>query len=184
MIPSCILLIEDEGDREYMTQLYLKYQRLMYSTICKIIEDSWRAEDVFQITLEKLINKVSLLRTLDRDHLVNYIISACKNNAYNELHRSARQQMFSFEECYDTSDNENGTRSVEEWVIQQDSFKRLMQVWPNLDTRSQYLLEARYILGQSTKEIAEELHIKPDSVRMALTRARKNVYSLIENNIS
>lgn len=179
MIPSCILLIEDESDREFMTQLYFRYQRLMYGTISKITTEPWKIEDILQTTLEKLIDKIDLLKTLDRNRLVNYIISTCKHNAYNALRYDTRYQEISFDDCLDRLDTENGTPSLEDRTIQKDSWNRLIKVWPELDTRSQYLLEARYILDKPIKEIAKELQIKPESVRMALTRARKNAYSLI-----
>lgn len=56
---------------------------------------------------------------------------------------------------------------------------QLSVIWDKLDYRHQYILEARYILEKSLEEIAEDLEIKPESVRMALTRARRKAYSLI-----
>ena len=44
-------------------------------------------------------------------------------------------------------------------------------------------MEAKYILEKSDKEIADELHIKPQSVRMALTRARKNAIELLRKMV-
>lgn len=81
MVPFCILAIENEDDREFMTRLYLDYSRLMQQQITKIVQDEWAAEDLMQTTLVKLIDKVQDLRTKDRNHLINYIISACKNQA-------------------------------------------------------------------------------------------------------
>lgn len=92
MIPYCILAIEDDSDREFMTALYYQYRKLMYSTTQKILKDQWSTDDVVQTSLEKLIDKIPLLRTLDQNHLANYIISTCKNNAYNLCrHRSNSQ---------------------------------------------------------------------------------------------
>lgn len=82
MIPYCILAIEDPSDREFMTELFLHYQKLMYATIQKITQDHWLIDDIFQSTLERLIDKITLLRTFDRDRLINYIIVSCRNNAY------------------------------------------------------------------------------------------------------
>ena len=42
-----------------------------------------------------------------------------------------------------------------------------------------YLFEGKYILGKSDEAMAEELSIKPASVRMALTRARQCAYQLL-----
>lgn len=54
MIPLCILVIEDDDDREFMSLLFTKYNRLMYHEIYRILHDSWAAEDVMQTTIEKL----------------------------------------------------------------------------------------------------------------------------------
>ena len=55
MIPYCILIIEGENDRAFVAELYLQYNRLMYSEIYKIIHDPWATEDLVQTILEKLI---------------------------------------------------------------------------------------------------------------------------------
>lgn len=85
MIPLCIAAIEDDHDRFFMEQLYYKYQRLMYSVIQRYTRDPWDADDIFQSTLPKLIDKLALLKTLKRSKLTNYIISTCKNTAFNYL---------------------------------------------------------------------------------------------------
>ena len=60
MIPICILAIEDEDDRAFMENLYMSYQRLMYSTIRNIVRDDWATEDVMQSALVKLIRKLQV----------------------------------------------------------------------------------------------------------------------------
>lgn len=83
IIPYIILAIEDDGDREFMAWLYIQYQSLLYSEIIRIVQSSTDAEDVLHTVIEKLIDKVGFLRKLDRRGLVNYIITAAKNTAYN-----------------------------------------------------------------------------------------------------
>ena len=53
MIPYCILIIEDDSDREFMSKLYLSYNRLMYREIFKIVNDPWVTEDLMQEVLEQ-----------------------------------------------------------------------------------------------------------------------------------
>lgn len=52
---------------------------------------------------------------------------------------------------------------------------------PGWDENTRWLLEARYILDYSDGELARELGVKPDSVRMALTRARRKARRLMES---
>lgn len=179
MIPYCILIIEDESDREFMTALYFQYQKLIYSSIRKVLSDQWLIDDAAQSSLEKLIDKVSLLRTLDRNRLINYIISTCKNTAYNLIRHNCRHETFLFDDSIDSLENSIIGLSIEDYLIQNEMLSQLSVIWDKLDYRHQYILEARYILEKSLEEIAEDLEIKPESVRMALTRARRKAYSLI-----
>lgn len=179
MIPYCILAIEDPSDREFMTELFLHYQKLMYATIQKITQDHWLIDDIFQSTLERLIDKITLLRTFDRDRLINYIIVSCRNNAYTIFQNQNRHFMEDIEDFIGEASISQSISDVEDYVIMQSQLEALQSIWPRLDMRSRYILEAKYILEKSDKEIADELHIKPQSVRMALTRARKNAIELL-----
>ena len=58
MIPICILAIEDDSDREFMSWLYQQYHRLMYWEIYDLLHDQWATEDILQNSLIKLINKI------------------------------------------------------------------------------------------------------------------------------
>lgn len=46
MIPICILAIEDDSDREFMSWLYQQYHRLMYWEIYDLLHDQWATEDI------------------------------------------------------------------------------------------------------------------------------------------
>ena len=46
MIPLFILAIENDDDREFMTELYTQYQRLIYHTVRQITQDNWAIDDI------------------------------------------------------------------------------------------------------------------------------------------
>ena len=180
MIPFCIMAIESEDDREFMEKLYINYQRLMYSEIFKITRDQWVTEDLLQDTITKLIDKVEELREKERKQLINYIISSCKNRAFNYVTREGKRVSFSLDECMDAPSAEYDRYEMERTLIHTEDLDRLAAIWPDMDERSRYVLEAHYILEKSNEEIAKDLGICPNSVRMALTRARKTAYKLLE----
>lgn len=185
MLPYAILAIEDDSDWEFMSRLYLNYQRLMYSEVRKITRDEWIVDDIVHDTVVKLIDKITLLKTLQQRQLINYIISASKNTAFNYLKKKTREDALGFDDLPPNLENGNTfVRDVEYDVILRDDLERLFVIWKLLDSRSQYLLEGRYILGKTTVEMAEDLGIKPGSVRMALTRARHTAYQFIMNEKS
>lgn len=111
--------------------------------------------------------------------MADCIISACKNQARNYMRDKNRHAEYSIDEYLDTPNPHDGADEIEMRLAYTDELEHLSKVWPKLDGRSRYLLESHYILEKSPYEIAANLGIKPDSVRMALTRARKAAYALL-----
>ena len=71
----------------------------------------------------------------------------------------------------------------EEHILAQEDLYRLARVWLDLDKKTQYLLSAKYILKKSGKEIASDLNMPPDNVRMALVRARRKARQAMEQKL-
>ncbi|MEG2483807.1 MAG: sigma-70 family RNA polymerase sigma factor [Lachnospiraceae bacterium] len=181
MIPIVILAIQDESDREYMTHLYENYKNLMYSEILKISPNSQYKEDILNDSLVKLIGKVELLRALDRSRLVNYIITTVRNTAIDSFRKS--DKYINFEYDFDT---EMGTDEdlVERAVLGKMRIEQFTQLWHTLDEGTREILEDKYILELSDRKIAENLGIKPASVRMKLARARASAYKQLEKQMN
>ena len=178
MLPLVILAIEDENEKAFMTWLYLQYRRLIYSEVRKIVGNTDEAEDLLQSVVEKLIEKVSLLRGMEQSKLVNYIISTAKNTAYNSLRGKDRGILWEEQEAL-----ADPAPTPEDQIIAQEDLYRLARVWIDLDKKTQYLLSAKYILKKSGKEIASDLNMPPDNVRMALVRARRKARQAMEQNV-
>lgn len=180
MIPLFILAIEDDDDREFMAQLYLHYNRLMYSTVIKIIHDPTTTEDLVQNVLVRLIDKLQDLRLKDRDHLINYVIATCRNHALNYIRDSGKHTVTYLDDGNCSAGTDSSRDHIEELIINHDRIELLSKVFEKLDNRTRFLLESYYVLEQPLTEIAEELGIKPASVRMALTRARNSAKQAME----
>ena len=155
MIPSIILAIEDDDDREFMTWLYKQYQRLMYREILKIVQETWDVDDIMQSLLVKLIGQIALLKTLDRQHLIDYLVTAARNTALN-FRRDNKAKYFE-----ELTDEQPSPEDTEDELIRKEDLYRLADVWNTLDEKTQYLLRARYILNKSGKEIAADLKMSP-----------------------
>lgn len=181
MVPFVILAIEDEADRAFMTDLFITYERLMYSEIRKIVKNQCEPEEILQTALVKLIEKVKTLRSLEDRPRVNYLITTVKHTAISEMQRLSRANGDSLDdEAWYEREWLCAPECVEDTVFRRDSVGRLEAIWPMLDDRSRYLLRARYFLLLDDSEIAAELKIKPDSVRMELSRARKKARELLD----
>jgi len=176
MIPICILTIEDPDNRAFMTELYGKYEKILYSTALKITNNYWDAQDVVQSILVKIIqNKIPLLRSLPERKQLNYLITACHNHAINCVKKRRNQPNNFLDPEADSfvSDIPDDGPSLEDLLLMQEEQQFFLKAWESLDERTKYFLNARYILEQSISEIADELHTSQAQVRTYLSRARK-----------
>lgn len=175
MIPYIILTIENDDDREFMADLYRTYHRLLYKEIYEIVQDSWNTEDLMQSLLEKLIDHIDQLRSFDTRQLIDYICAAAHNTAYNYNRAKKKNYFIDID-----PDNEPSPSSLEDSIIHREDLASLALVWNHLDEKMQYLLSARYILKKSGKEMAAELGIPADNVRMAVVRAKRKAKRAME----
>lgn len=177
MIPFVILAIESPQDRSFMESLYLQYNRLILSEVRKILKNEWDAEDVMQLVMLRLIRHIPQLQVMDRDHAVNYIIVTARHTAYNYLRDSKHIVELPFDETIDTVDET--LVSNDERLITLEMIENADVAWRSLDDRSRRLLEMKYILDLSNEEIAQEIDVGANSVRMLLTRARGKLKTAI-----
>lgn len=63
-------------------------------------------------------------------------------------------------------------------LLKSEEINSFAKIWDELDDKTKFLLSSRYILEKSYAEIASDLNVKPESARMALTRARRAALTL------
>ena len=173
MIPFLILVIEDDVDREFMIQLYLDYNLLMYSEAKKIVTSQWDAEEVVQTVVEKLIHHIDKLKSLPRDNRINYIISAVKHTALKYVNKDKRLSFVDFD--VDCIGNETDFYDMDQRIIDQANQEIIYSAWKNLTEKEQWILQAKYVLDMTNEQIALSAGVKPDSVRTLLCRARNSL---------
>lgn len=137
-----------------------------------------RGQKKFQLDSYKLgqLNHCELF-----SHICQIIVT-CRNTAYNMCRSYSAHITEDLDEYATILPDETQPSHLDDYLIQKDRLSSLKSIWPKLDTRSQNLLEAKYILGKLDSDIAKELDIKEASVRMALSRARKKAYELIKRD--
>lgn len=186
MIPFVILAIEDESDRNFMTEIYFRFERLIWLEIRKILKNHPDAEDVFQTCLMKLVKNVKKLRSLTVEReLINYIMTAAQHTALDVVRGKKNQPMESInDEDWAGRHTLRSEDDLEELLYRREEVAQLEAIWPLLDERSRYLLEGKYFLDLTTREMGEVLNITHDSVRVELSRARKKARKILEEQRS
>ena len=90
MLALLTAAIENPDDREFMTQFYLEYERLMYATVRKRLTDPEAAKDIVQECVIRLIPKIPFLRRQERCIKASYVVSTVRNTTINYMRKQGR----------------------------------------------------------------------------------------------
>ncbi len=168
------------NDREFMLRLYQDFRGLMFATAGKLISDPDELEDVVQDSLEKLIRHMDALRFKDRPVQAAYVAQTVRNTAINHLRRRRVESARTARLTQPDSQPEPESLTLEELMDIRERGKHMAELLAGLSDTDRLLLTGKYILGYSDGELAEELGVKPGSIRMMLTRARRRVLGAIK----
>lgn len=179
MITSTFSSDNELSDKEFMVHLYTKYENLLFYTAQKYISERGSVEDVVQESLVKLHGKIRTIKPMPEIVLASYIRSTVRNTAINILKSTGYEEdrQISTENIIDVMDEHALSLDT---LMQISRYRELLsKIWPELSKEEQFLLEGKYILGYSDRELSTELCCQPSSVRMKLTRARRHALSIL-----
>lgn len=184
MIALICAMASEPSDRSYMLWLYEEYRKLMFSTAQKYVGNQSDCEDVIQDALISLLKKVKTLRDIHGAVLTSYIVATVRNTATNHLKQQkiVHEHTISMEDGY--PEMESDEHPLDDMMMLIERKAQLSRIWNRLSEEHRMLLEGRYILGISDEELAKQLHCKPSSIRMKMTRARRAVSQLLINEES
>ena len=179
MLPIIISSIESPEDRDLMIAFYEEHQSRMYSEARKHLNQEEDVEDIVYEALTRIIEKIDTFRGLEPWQRVRYARTAVRNLAYIHLKRSRFFTMVSFDDIEYELASDYGMSA--ETVVEKQQFERYIRlVWKDLKQDDRMLLEQKYILHWKDAELAEAMGIQPQSVRMKLTRAKRNLFAELQ----
>ncbi len=186
MILTIIAAIEGEDDKTFIRNLYQAYYDLVRKTVYNITFDEDNKEDLINDTFIRLIEKISIIRTLDSCKTTAYVIYTSRSVAINFIKRRDIQKKHAYYgEDMDLAEKVPSLGdTVEERVIRQEEIDEMWNAILKLPEKQKDLLYFKYLLGMSDAEIAETFGIAPGSVRQYLTRARREALELMDKEMS
>lgn len=163
-------------------EIYLKYRRLMYATAGKFTQNAEDQKDIVQMALERLIKIFSIQGPKKRCVSAGYIVFTIRSVSIDFLRRQNREAGH----CISMKDDQLAEiaapeYSVDDLLSRSDSGNELWSLWPKLSAEDRILLEGKYILDLTDEELAGIFKCKPASIRMKLTRARRQAIKLLSS---
>ncbi|SHI23284.1 RNA polymerase sigma-70 factor, ECF subfamily [Sporobacter termitidis DSM 10068] len=177
---------EENDDKNFLIDLYTTYYGFVKKTIYNIIKDKKDLEDLIDDAFLKLIEKVSLLRTLNNYRTSTYIYYTAKSIAINYIVRRDVENRFRFLGADEDLSEHFISREygMEDRILYQSELESLGNAIMKLPQDQQDLLNYKYLLNMNDAEIGELMGIEGSSVRQYLTRARRSAKKLIEKEMS
>jgi len=186
MIMMIIQSLENDDDKFFMVNLYRDYYGLMRKIVYNITHDVQNAEDLIDDTFLRLIDKISLLRTLDGCKTAAYVVYTSRSVAINFIkHRDVQKKHVYYGEDADLAEAISGLEeTIEDRIIHQEEIEEMGNSILRLPEQQKDLLYFKYMLGMDDGEIAGIFGIASDSVRQYLTRARRKAKKLMDKEMN
>lgn len=186
VIMMIVAAIVGEDDKAFMLNLYRDYYGIVRKTVYNITHDADNVEDLINDTFMKLIEKISLIRTLDSCKIADYVVHTSRSVAINFVKRRDVQKKHAYygEDMDLAGKVPSLENTTEDRIIHQEEMEEIRNAILRLPKKQKDLLYFKYILGMTDAEISETFGIVPGSVRQYSTRARREAQKLMDKEMS
>ena len=169
------------NNEDFVLQMYNQYKNLMFSTAQRYTANIADQEDIVQTSLERLIRIFSNLQPSKRCVTATYIVYTVRSVSIDLL----RKQGKDIANCISLADDcldevESTGETLDNFFALSEQAAQLKRILSMLPAEERILLNGKYILNQTDRELAAILGCKPSSIRMKLTRARKRAMKLLQ----
>ena len=173
-----LLNIENEADRAFVENLYIKYGKKIYLVAFGVLGKKEDAEDCLQDVMRIIIDNLQLFYSVKDENLIRLIVKCTRNTAIDKYRAEKRKRSkeFSLDEP-----NENGDvpefsdeeESIEELLINKETRRLLNDIISEIAPIYRDVLFFRYDLSLKYSEIARLLGVSENVVKVRLYRAKQ-----------
>ena len=163
-------MLETPEERSLFERLYDTYRNLMFHVALKVLQNEQDAEDAVHqafLSMLKNLEKFSDIECLETKRLVVVIAERKAIDIYRTTHRRT------------TIPYEDDICGVEIMIPEESGLTYAMAQLP---TRYREVLQLRFGLGLSTKEIGKLFDMRPDSVQKLVWRAKQALQTQLEKD--
>ena len=171
--------IDGPEDHDIITEFYVQHKMLLYREAWKYLSVQQDVEDIVLETFVRIIDHMEKFRTLLPHERVLYAKAIVRNLSFILQKRNSLISMVPYEDV-DTYLMVEEEELPENVVSKELQLAYIRKVWAQIPGEDRLILEQKYVLDWSDKELAATLGIQASSVRMKLTRAKRKVIVLLK----
>lgn len=178
------------GDMTAFEDLVYAYEKLVYATALRMLNNHSDAQDVTQEVFIKIYKKLDMYKPTYS--FGAWITTITSNTSIDYLRKHKKQSLLSLDKEIEFEDStvgitiESTEPTPEDEILRKEKQELIKQAIEMLDEESRELIILRDINGISYNEIADHLGLKLGTVKSKISRARiklqKTILNLGEQN--
>lgn len=173
-----ISMLETDEERVRLSEIYEENEPYMLRYATVLLKDRYAAEDAVHNAFLSIIKNKEKYFSLSCRELRALCVIIVKSKCIDYLRH--RNKIF-FEQLEDKDPFiESSDVPIEEQVILSDEYALLRKHMKTLNEVSRIVLEMRYILGMTYKEIAQEFDTSPKHIDTIIQRAKSKLRKFAE----
>ena len=174
-------MIEDEQERLRIADIYEEHRYSCLHIAKGITKNQQTAEDSVQDAFIEVIKNKEKIFALDCNFLLPYIVTIVKHKCFDIMKKQNRISDTPIDEL--ELEIDSGEIPVDDKVISQMGYDRLVELISGLHENYRTVIEMKYILELSIKEIADELDISQENVKVRIHRAKSQLRKLLGSEV-
>lgn len=174
--PTVLVERARRKDADAFAALIRQHERMALSVAYGVLGNATAAGDVVQDAFVRTWQRLSDLREPER--FGTWLCGIVRNLAIDALRRRKPTDLLG--PANSVADGERWTVNPVEEVGRRERSRKVAEAIASLDEASRLVVTMRYYEDLSSKEIAERLEMTPAAVDMRLSRARKVLKAMLE----
>ncbi len=170
MIEIFLMIIDNDEDRELISELYIQHKQTLFKIANKYLDDKSFAEDCINATFLNIAKYYDSFKNIPKEKQRAYLSSSCKHAAEKINRESAKAIQFDDEIENNSTINLNYNFSFDDAIILKDAINLL-----NPKYREPLIM--KYAYGYTTNEISNILEINNNLVSQRIFRAKKILFN-------
>ena len=176
MLSVYLAALDTEEDRVKLAEVYEKHKPVMLRYALSLTKNKELAEDAVHNAFLAIIKHKEKYLSLSGRDLRILIVIITKSKCIDLLRQRKMLSDVPLDEMEDTLPSDN--TPIEERILLHEEYQAIRKHLSALDETSRLVLEMKYLLNMSYKEIGEHLGITPKHVDTKIMRAKEKVRKL------
>lgn len=179
LIPLMLLMSgKSDEEKAFLLGLYQQYKRLIYTVAYHYFhENKANADEAMSETVRMMCERCDTLRKVEKEKLKSYLVTMTRNVCVSQ-YRKIKKETARWNDEVEVREQQPASDNVEEMVMQRLCVEELLRMFDALTERDQCVIRMRYIEQLSYADMAKQLDMSEDNVRVVLTRAKKRLQKM------